>query len=300
MNTKSEDTPSKDRCRKIINVIIPARNEENHIIKTLESLDYQTCPPKFVAIVDDGSSDNTVQLIKNFKPKTFTISLIERKDRIGGKSLIDSPLLAVTINMAFREACKYKYDFILAVGADTQFESEYIEKMNKKFEENPRLAVASGMNPKYPINPDHAQGSGRYYPYRFWKWYGEQFPISYGFESQCLMECRRLGLVVKSFPDVHFDFSRVPEGTVDFFHWGKMMRALGYNPVIVVMRAVRFSILQNYGVRAGIRFIAGYLTSGSLDNLSTRQQTTRNFVFHYQLGDLIRKVVSIFPILRIK
>ena len=46
-----------------ISVIIPTYNSANFIEKTLESLISQTVLPEEIIIVDDGSKDNTVEII---------------------------------------------------------------------------------------------------------------------------------------------------------------------------------------------------------------------------------------------
>lgn len=290
MNTNhSVDTETK----KIINVVIPARNEEKHILATLQSLERQTYPPSIVVAVDDGSKDNTLTILSYFKPKSFTLKVLERPERIGGKSLVGKPLIAQTFNKGFEEACKDHYDFLMVLGADTLLEPEYIKKLLGCFVKNPRLAITSGHPPHAPMNPDHARGSGRIFDVRFWEWYGEKYPVSYGWESQCQMECLRLGLEVRSFSDIKYFVSRIGQGTVDFFDWGRGMRAMGYNPVIVILRGLRFVLTQKFGIRSAVRLIAGYFSNGWQFNLSSRQQKTRKFLFKYQLANLPRKLKNI-------
>jgi glycosyltransferase involved in cell wall biosynthesis len=279
------------KAMKTVNVVIPARNEEEHIIKTLKSLDTQSYPPSYVVVVDDGSEDNTVGLLRRFRPKTFSLGVIERPDRIGGKSLVGKPKIAETFNKGFEEACKAHYDYLMVLGADTQLEPDYIEKLLSKFALNPKLAIASGRPPYGSMNPDHARGSGRIFDVRFWKWYGERYPVSYGWESQCQLECLRLGLEVHSFSNITFNVSRKGQGTLDFYDWGRGMRAMGYNPIIVILRGFRFTVTQ-YGIKAAVRLIAGFLSSGSQFNLSQRQKITRQFLFKYQLAILPRKLIN--------
>lgn len=216
ISSQSEDEIQK----KAVNVVIPARNEEKHILPTLKSLDRQTHPPAYVVVVDDGSKDDTLVLLKNFKPMTFKLEIVERPERIGGESLVGKPKIAETFNRGFEKACKEQYDYILVIGADTQLEKRYIEKLLV----NSQLAIASGHPPYEPMNPDPARGSGRMFDARFWKWYGEKYPVSYGWESQCQFECLKVGLKVRSFSDIKSYESRKGEGIVDFHDWGAKIR----------------------------------------------------------------------------
>ena len=49
-----------------ITVIIPARNEEGRLQPLLESLQKQSLKPKEIIVVDDESTDRTVQIAKDF------------------------------------------------------------------------------------------------------------------------------------------------------------------------------------------------------------------------------------------
>ena len=51
----------------LISVIIPVYNEEVHIGRSLTSLSQQSYQPMEVIVVDDGSSDGTKEMVKNFK-----------------------------------------------------------------------------------------------------------------------------------------------------------------------------------------------------------------------------------------
>ena len=50
-------------------VVIPAYNSQSTIVRTLQSVENQTLRPTEVIIVNDNSSDNTVDAISDFAPK---------------------------------------------------------------------------------------------------------------------------------------------------------------------------------------------------------------------------------------
>ena len=54
-------------------VIIPARNEEKTIIKTLKSLKVQKINNLEVIVIDDNSTDNTSKIVNNFKKLKFLV-----------------------------------------------------------------------------------------------------------------------------------------------------------------------------------------------------------------------------------
>jgi glycosyltransferase involved in cell wall biosynthesis len=60
----------------LVSVIIPCYNAERYIAETLESVFAQTYPTIEVVVVDDGSTDNTVEVLKSYK-----VQLIQQRNR---------------------------------------------------------------------------------------------------------------------------------------------------------------------------------------------------------------------------
>ena len=62
---------------KLISILIPAYNAEKWIRFTINSALSQTWPKKEIIIVDDGSSDNTLQIAKQFESKSVKVKTQE-------------------------------------------------------------------------------------------------------------------------------------------------------------------------------------------------------------------------------
>lgn len=80
-----------------ISVICPALNEGLGIVAFLNALDAQLAPLvesfKFkVVVVDDGSSDNTVQQVENFAPQHFCLLLCQLTRNFGKEAAIQAGL----------------------------------------------------------------------------------------------------------------------------------------------------------------------------------------------------------------
>lgn len=102
-----------------VSVIIPVYNEENYIEKCLSSLLSQTYKNLEIIVVDDGSTDNTVKIIKSFKK----VSLLKGEHKGPGFSR----------NLGAKQA---KGKILVFVDADMTFEKDYIKNLISPMLEN--------------------------------------------------------------------------------------------------------------------------------------------------------------------
>lgn len=113
----------------IVSVIIPLYNKEGSIKKCIDSLVKQTYKDLEIIIVDDGSKDNSVNIIDEYKDKR--IKLIQKKNE--GVSL--------TRNKGI-ENSKGKY--IAFVDADDYVSENYIENLIQEYKNRNVQLAASG------------------------------------------------------------------------------------------------------------------------------------------------------------
>ena len=127
-------TPEEDWREAKVDVVIPAYNEEDTIILCLESLLKQTIKPNKVVLIDDGSTDKTVEFAKTFcAENNVDIEIIERKESIG-----KTPTLK-------REARELDCDVEFILDSDTILESEnYIERTVEELYKGVGIASACG------------------------------------------------------------------------------------------------------------------------------------------------------------
>ncbi|MCM1369914.1 MAG: glycosyltransferase family 2 protein [Candidatus Amulumruptor caecigallinarius] len=95
-----------DSQRERVSVVIPVRNRESLIRRTLESVYDQTYRPITVIVVDNGSTDNTVRVVEEFREShsagetagEFCIKLL-REERPGAAAARNRGLREVTTRM---------------------------------------------------------------------------------------------------------------------------------------------------------------------------------------------------------
>ncbi|SUC45396.1 Chondroitin polymerase [Providencia stuartii] len=97
----------------LVSVVIPCYNSENWIAKAIQSIDNQTFKNIEIIIVDDGSTDNSVNVIKNIKI-SLPILIINQEN--SGPSL------------ARNNGVKYaKGDYIAFLDADDEWHPDKIQ-----------------------------------------------------------------------------------------------------------------------------------------------------------------------------
>jgi len=120
---------SDSQTHPLISVIVPGYNEEVTIagcIQSLSSLDY---PNYEVIIVDDGSTDKTLEIARSLE--TEKIRVVHQQNR--GK--------ATALNTGIQLS---KGEIVVTVDADTTIQRDALTKVANRFARNPRLGAVAG------------------------------------------------------------------------------------------------------------------------------------------------------------
>ncbi len=114
----------------IVTVFMAAYNAGPYISQSIQSILNQSFRDFELLIVNDGSTDNTVEIIKSFSDPR--IRLIENESNKG---------LGFTRNVALKEA---KGEFLAILDSDDIAFPDRIERQLRHFSTNPQLAVLGG------------------------------------------------------------------------------------------------------------------------------------------------------------
>ena len=106
-----------------VTVVIPTYNNADQIARTLDSVCAQTLPPHQIIVIDDGSTDNTARIIKNYDPKVTYLHL----QNAGASAARNAG-----INAADGE-------WIAFLDGDDEWLPEYLEKQVKLLKANTQL-----------------------------------------------------------------------------------------------------------------------------------------------------------------
>lgn len=128
-------TPAEDWREAVVDVVIPALNEEEYIVLALASIARQTLQPRKVILVDDGSRDNTAEYARKFGAFIgLELEVIKRARPIGKTPTVK------------RESREDDADVELILDGDTVFESDnYIERLVQELYQGVGIASACGV-----------------------------------------------------------------------------------------------------------------------------------------------------------
>jgi len=119
-------------------IVTPARNEAQYIELTVRSMVAQTRRPIKWIIVNDGSTDRTDEIVREYMAENPWIELIrmpERQERhFAGK--------VHAFNAGYERAKALEVDVVGNLDADVSFDPDHFESLIAKMEANPQLGVA--------------------------------------------------------------------------------------------------------------------------------------------------------------
>jgi len=149
-------------------IVIPAHNEANYISLTLDGIVSQTLLPKKVIVVNDNSTDNTAEIVKNYTDKHPFVNLINNTS--GTEHLHGSKVIQAFYKGY--ETLDDNYDFIVKLDADIIIPNNYFETLIHHFNSDKKIGMAGGFayiekNGSWILenltNKDHIRGAFKAY-----------------------------------------------------------------------------------------------------------------------------------------
>lgn len=122
-------------------LISPCRNESEYMRQTLDSVVNQTVPPDLWVIVDDGSTDETPEILRDYTERYPFIQVITRENR-GHRSV--GPGVIEAFYHGYDQVDVSQFDFVCKLDLDLDLPEKYFEILISRMNENPRIGTCSG------------------------------------------------------------------------------------------------------------------------------------------------------------
>lgn len=122
-------------------IVIPAHNEEKNIFFTLKSLEAQSFKDFKIIVVNDGSTDKTAEIVREFSERLpkFELLNLETSEHEPGAKVVR------TFNKGLNSVDFNDFDIICKFDADIIFPENYLMEVHKVYESNPKAGMVSGI-----------------------------------------------------------------------------------------------------------------------------------------------------------
>ena len=206
-------------------VIMPVHNEENYVRESLNSILEQDLKPYRIIVINDGSTDNTLKILKEYE-RIEVVNLPQRSSKDMNLTLEICKVINSGLNLLKNEK---DCDFIMKMDADHILPKDYLSKIIKKMLIDPKIMACSGViEGEYFVVPVH---SGRVYRYDYLDKFGLEYPVKFSSEDYLLLKAQSLGFKVEIFPDIVTKVLRKTRSNyndpIGFYNFGRGMRGFG-------------------------------------------------------------------------
>jgi len=225
-------------------LVTPTRDEETDLPRLAESLTAQTVLPDVWVIVDNGSTDRTVEIARRLESSAGWVRVLEMAGEVAPQR--GAPV--VRAFMAGLQVIDPLPEVIVKLDADVSMEPDHFERLLRAFEFDPTLGIASGAcweledgtwRPRR-VTRDHARGAVRAYRREC---LADVMPLveRVGWDGIDELKAKTRGWHVRHLDDLPFWHYRPTGGRERqvpmWISQGEMAHYMGYRPSYLIVRS---------------------------------------------------------------
>ncbi|GFO55353.1 glycosyl transferase family 2 [Geomonas sp. Red276] len=265
-------------------VVTPVKDEASYVVETLESVCRQTLKPARWVIVDDGSRDETANVVRRYAARHDWIELVLVKNNA---TRFPGPPVVAAFNRGAQRVASLDYDFIVKLDGDLRLSADYFERLVGRFLDDPTLGIASGVYlekegagwsvvrmPAY-----HAAGASKMIRRRCFEEIGG-FSPTLGWDTVDEIKALTRGWKTAHFADLPFQHlkgegSGIGKLKTSMLH-GRIFYLTGGRADLFLFKALKRMLVGWPPILHGILMMWGYLTAaGTEKRLVTRDEAAR-------------------------
>ena len=279
-------------------IITPACNEEKHLSALIDSVLLQSHLPLEWIIVDDGSQDNTSNVIQHAAMKYSWIKYL-RKEKINlrgpGKSVIEA------FYFGFNNRSIMDYDVVVKLDADLVLPVNYLEIITKKFQTNTKIGICGGVcvlkdGDSYIIeqetNLDHIRGAIKAYRRECFEEIGGLLK-NMGWDTVDEHSARIKGWSVSVLSDLKVLHQRSTHQEYGFvkaaFRNGKMLYSIRMDIFLLFGNSVKKSFTKPY-LLLGFAMFLGYMIAVFTGYKKIVNKDLGRFIRKYRYRQMLKKL----------
>ena len=280
-----------EKNRKIA-VVSPCRNESEFMRRTLDSVVAQSVQPALWVIVDDGSTDGSLEIIRSYMEQHSWIRLVPLPDR-GHRAV--GPGVVQAFYAGLDTVPLEDYPYLCKLDLDLDLPPRYFETLLERMEADPQIGTCSGK--PYVRRGDTlvSERRGDEMSVGMTKFYRREcFEAIGGFVREVMwdaIDChkaRQLGWKAVSWdhPDLNFEHLRPMGSSQTSIYTGRRRHGfgqyfMGTDPLYFLATAV-FRALEPPYILGGLSMIQGYVGAWLRRAPRLEDAELRAFIRRYQ------------------
>ena len=288
-------------------IISPVRNEASHIARVVRGVAAQQLPPARWIVVDDGSEDETRQILRRLEPEVPFLTVLATGETPGGR-VRDRLALAAEVR-TFKAGLAAAgplgdYTHVMKLDGDIELAPGYLRTLMQRFAADPSLGLAGGVLAEptsdgrvrhIRISRVHVHGALKCYT-------RECFAAIGGIQERLAWDtidetyARMRGFAVASFPDLESLHLR-PLGSADgalrgHARHGECAYISHFPPTWVTLRALKI-MLRPPLVMSGMAFFAGYVRAALTRQTRIADSEYRRFTRRELRGRMLAALIPV-------
>lgn len=279
-------------------LITPCRNEARYVRTTLETTCAQSIPPALWIIVDDGSTDDTPEILAEYEARYPFIHVVRRRDR--GKRAVGPGVIE-----AFYDGIKRidldELDYICKFDGDLELPPRYFERVMERMENDRFLGNLSGKlferRKDGSLFEERTGDENAVGPAKFYR--VECFRDIGGFVREVSWDgidghlCRMNGWIAQSIDDPQMRIVHLrPMGSsqenirVGRVRWGRGKYFMG-SALYYVLAASAYRALEPPWIVGGLGIAYGYLRAAATGHARYDNPAYRSYLRRFERAQLL-------------
>jgi len=255
-------------------LVTAAKNEGENLPKLIQAVAEQTIKPVLWVIADDGSTDNTPEIIKEAMEKHKWIQYIRLNSKSNVRDIgIHLSWVMMQVTKFATEYCKENgldYEYIGNIDGDMIIERAFFEKLMKEFERDSELGIAGSGTQNVKGNKiiqqkreeDEPSGGDMLIRRECFEDCGG-IQLSCCWDSVLKAKARLRGWKTRRFEYVKAIETRIP-GSENYWergmHGGESAYHLNMHPLHVTIKSMKLLFFEKPHYR-GLAYMLGYIIS---------------------------------------
>lgn len=272
--------------------VSPCRNETQFMRRTLDSVVAQSVPPSLWVIVDDGSTDGSADVVREYMDQHDWIRLVPVPDR-GHRAV--GPGVVRAFRAGLETVPLAEYPYLCKLDLDLDLPPRYFETLLERMEADKRIGTCSGKPYVHRGGRLVSERRGDEMSVGMTKFYRRECYESIGgFVAEVMwdaIDChkaRQLGWRAVSWdhPDLNFEHLRPMGSSQTSIYTGRRRHGygqyfMGTDPLYFLATAV-FRALEPPYILGGISMIQGYFSAWLRGEKQLDDPELRAFIRLYQ------------------